>query len=244
MTKPLVIAHRGYSAKFPENTIRAFKEAIACKAPAIELDVHLSKDHELVVTHDFKFGRTVKSTGCVSDFTTAELAKMDAGSFKGDDFKAERVSKLSEIVEIINHHCLLNVEIKEETLVSQSAYEMMVDKLLLLLKPYGLKDILFSSFDPYALKTLRAKSTEARMAYLDDCADQGPKIELAKGMNAEAYNLNLKRVTYEQVCKIKAAGLKVNAYTVKNATDLELARGLQVDGIFADNLEEALKFFE
>jgi glycerophosphoryl diester phosphodiesterase len=242
-SKIVVIAHRGFSGKFPENTLRAFKEALSLKAAAIELDVHLSKDKELVVTHDFAFGRCVKATGLLSDYTAAELLKFDAGSHKGAEFKTERISKLSDILELINHQCLLNIEIKQETLVDPTAYDQMIDKLLILVKNYGMKDVLFSSFDHHALKVLRDKSADARIAVLDDRADQGPQIALAKSLRAECYNVNLKRVTAEQVNDLHKAGLKVFAYTAKNSDDLTLVSSLKLDGVFADNLDEAQAFF-
>lgn len=242
----LVIAHRGYSGKYPENTLRAFEEALNLKAPAIELDVHLSKDNELVVTHDFILGRCLKAphaNATLSEFSAAELATMDAGSFKGSEFSNERVSLLSKTLDLVNRRCLLNIEIKKETLSNEHAYDVMCSKLLSCLKDYGLKDVLFSSFDSHMLATMRRNSPEARLAYLDDRADQGPKISEAKALNAEAYNVNLKRTSLEVVQMIKAAKLKTLAYTVKTPSDLELAKGLQVDGIFADNLEEALNYF-
>lgn len=242
----LVIAHRGHSGKFPENTLRAISEALALKAPAIEIDIHLSKGQELVVTHDFKLGRCVKGapeTATLSQFTHKELSAFDAGSFKGAEFSSEKVPTLSKVLELISNKCLLNIEIKEETLADESAYQTMATQVLKDLKDYGLKNIIFSSFDPYMLKVLRSHSKEARIAVLDDRADQGPKIEEAKALNAEAYNINLKRSSFEVVKYIQSAGLKVYSYTAKNSEDLGLAKALKIDGVFADNLEEALKFF-
>ena len=238
----LVIAHRGYSEKYPENTLLAFEEALNLGAPAIELDVHLSKDKELVVTHDFSFGRTIKAKGNVLDYTLSELCQMDAGSWKKKEFEAEKVPSLSQVLKLINSKCLLNIEIKKETLVDKVAYDTMTQKLLTSLESYELKNILFSSFDPYALKVLREQCPQARLAYLDDRPDQGPKIAEALSLKTECYNVSLKRLNQEIVADIQKAGLKVFSYTAKNLKDLELARGLGVDGVFADNLEEALKF--
>lgn len=243
----LVIAHRGYSGKFPENTLRAIDEALKLKAPAIEIDVHLSKDQQLVVTHDFALGRCVKGAANesnLSQYTAAELGNFDAGSFKGVEFSGERVPTLSKVLEKVSNTSLLNIEIKEETLVNETAYQTMAKSLLQALQNYGLKNILFSSFDPHMLRVLRSHSTEARIAMLDDRADRGPRIEEALHMKAEAYNINLKRTSLEIVKFIQAAGLKVYSYTAKNAADLELAKALQLDGVFADNLEEALKSFK
>lgn len=242
----LVIAHRGYSEKYPENTLRAFEEAIRLNAPAIELDVHLSKDKELIVTHDYQFGRCVKlpSEKNILDYNFSELIAADAGSFKDSSFKNEKIPSLKSVLKLVQSKCLLNIEIKKETLHSLEDYNTMVQKLAEVTNSYDLNKILFSSFDPYALKTLRVKLTQARIAYLDDCAHKGPKIEEAKSLNAETYNINLKRSSVEVVKHIQDSGLKVFAYTAKTLADLSLAKSLNVDGIFADNLEEALSFFK
>lgn len=225
----LVIAHRGYSGKFLENSKEAFEQAIKFKCKALELDVHLALDNELIVTHDFNLGRTVKANGTVIDFTSKEL-------------EGYGVMTLKKVLAVVDHQCLINVEIKTETLLSPEAYSKMTSKLLEIAEPYGLNDVLFSSFDGYALKHLRSKSEQARIALLDDQADRGPRIAEAKSLKAEAYNVNLKKITRQQVTLLQEAGFKVFAYTVKNHADLELAKGLALDGIFADNLEEAQSF--
>lgn len=240
----IVFAHRGYSGKFPENTRPAFEAALELHAPGIELDVHLTKDRELIVTHDFDFGRTVKATGTPLDYTARELAKLDAGSFKGEEFKGVGLLTIEDVLELIQKKSLLNIEIKEETLKSESDYTEMCAKLLTLTKAYGLKDILFSSFDAHALEVLRSQSKEARIALLDDTAEERPRLAEIKAFGAEAYNVNLHRVTKGFVDRIHSAGFKVNAYTCGNADDLALAKSLGLDGVFADNLEEALAFFK
>ena len=67
------IAHRGYSGKFDENTMIAFKKAIEYKADGIEIDVQLSKDNIPVIIHDETLDRTTNGSGYVKDYTLAEL---------------------------------------------------------------------------------------------------------------------------------------------------------------------------
>ena len=74
-----VIAHRGGSKLRPENTIAAFDHACQIGADALECDVHLSRDGEVVVIHDFTLERTTDATGPVDGLTAAELARLDAG---------------------------------------------------------------------------------------------------------------------------------------------------------------------
>ncbi len=71
-------AHRGFSGKYPENTMRAFKMANEVGADGIELDVQLSKDGEVVVIHDERVDRTTNGEGFVRDLTLAELKALDA----------------------------------------------------------------------------------------------------------------------------------------------------------------------
>lgn len=70
-----VYAHRGYSGRYPENTMLAFKEAEKTGCYGIELDVQLTKDGEVVIIHDERVDRTTDGTGWVRDFTLEELKK-------------------------------------------------------------------------------------------------------------------------------------------------------------------------
>ena len=75
-----VVAHRGYSGVYPENTMLAFRKAVEAGSDEIELDVQLTKDGTLVVIHDEKVDRTTDGTGAVRDLSFAELRKLDAGT--------------------------------------------------------------------------------------------------------------------------------------------------------------------
>ena len=73
----MIQAHRGASADAPENTMEAFRLAVDIAADGIELDVHLTKDGEVVVIHDDTIDRTSNGTGKVSDMTLEELRRFD-----------------------------------------------------------------------------------------------------------------------------------------------------------------------
>jgi glycerophosphoryl diester phosphodiesterase len=81
--RPLVIAHRGSSAAFAENTRAAFLHALAEGADGVEVDVHLSRDRHLVCLHDPTLERTSNGSGAVSDHTLAQLRRLDFHSWKG-----------------------------------------------------------------------------------------------------------------------------------------------------------------
>lgn len=100
MKSPRVVARCGDLQNAPENTLPAFETAIARGAAAIELDVHLSKDGELVVHHDYYLGRTSDGKGYIGDFTLAELKALDAGSWFSREFAGQKIPTVGEVLEL------------------------------------------------------------------------------------------------------------------------------------------------
>lgn len=98
--KPLVIAHRGASGVLPENTLAAFKLALAMQAEGIELDVHLTADGKPVVIHDRRVNRTTDGAGRVTAFTSAQLHNLDAGSWfvRRLSLRPRRLKKVADTV--------------------------------------------------------------------------------------------------------------------------------------------------
>jgi glycerophosphoryl diester phosphodiesterase len=108
----VVAAHRGACRYAPENTVRAFEEAISRGARAIELDVHLTGDGELVVIHDALVDRTTDGRGAVASLTTGEVGGLDAGSWYSPDFAGERVPTLDQVLRLTAGRARLNIELK------------------------------------------------------------------------------------------------------------------------------------
>jgi glycerophosphoryl diester phosphodiesterase len=95
----LVIAHRGASGHAPENTLAAFRKAVAQGAAFIETDLQLTRDAHFVAIHDTTVNRTTNGTGAVHDLTLAQLRQLDAGSWFGSEFAGERIPTLEEILQ-------------------------------------------------------------------------------------------------------------------------------------------------
>ena len=104
-----VIAHRGASARAPENTLSAVRAAVACGADGVEIDVRRSRDGEFVVLHDATLGRTTdvrrhrwkRSGPRVEELTLRQLRRLDAGSWKGPSFVGERIPTLVEVLDLV-----------------------------------------------------------------------------------------------------------------------------------------------
>lgn len=110
---PKVIAHRGASGYAPENTFAAMKKAHELGATWVEFDVMLTKDGEAVVIHDEDLQRTTNGRGKVSDYTLAELEKLDAGSWFAPEFSGERIPELAKMLDYLQQlHIGINLEIK------------------------------------------------------------------------------------------------------------------------------------
>jgi glycerophosphoryl diester phosphodiesterase len=113
IARPLVFAHRGLSSLAPENTMAAFALAREQGIPGIELDVHLTSDGKLAVIHDHTTARV--STGAcleVERSSWKELSAVDVGSWKGGQWKGERIAPLERLFEEFGDAFYYDIEIK------------------------------------------------------------------------------------------------------------------------------------
>ncbi|HEX3732859.1 MAG TPA: glycerophosphodiester phosphodiesterase family protein [Mycobacteriales bacterium] len=106
------IAHRGFSSRAPENTLAAFDLALASGFKNIEMDVQLASDKVPVVIHDAKIDRTTDSKGDVSSFTSADLRKLDVGSWFNSKYAGERIPTLEEVLHAYIGKIHLHLELK------------------------------------------------------------------------------------------------------------------------------------
>ncbi len=107
-----ICAHRGENKINPENTLSAFKAAVKLGAQMIEFDVRLTKDKIPVIMHDKSVDRTTNGTGLVSDLMFKEIRTFDAGSWKSEKFKGEKVPTLQEVLDVIPNNIWMNIHLK------------------------------------------------------------------------------------------------------------------------------------
>lgn len=111
-SRPRVIAHRGARRDAPENTLAAFRLALDQGADLLELDVRQTRDGELVVIHDEYVNRTTNGVGAVRDLQYAELHRLDAGLWRGEQFTGQRVPRLREVLDLTAGAAGIAVELK------------------------------------------------------------------------------------------------------------------------------------
>lgn len=131
-----VAAHRGWCAKYPENTMIAFEKAVELGVDQLETDVRMSRDGELVLMHDATVDRTTNGKGLVCDKLLCELKALDAGM-------GEHIPTLRELLELVKDHptMTLDIELKEYPTAGNEAraYEV-CDKALAMIEEYGYSD--------------------------------------------------------------------------------------------------------
>ena len=149
--KMMVAGHRGDSANYPENTMVAFRAAIAAGVDMIETDVRLTKDGVPVLIHDRTVDRTTDSTGYVKDMTFAELRALNAGT----EDAPQQIPTLEELLELLAPTGItLNLEVKEYHEEGNEARSReCVDQCVALIERYGMGEkMLFNSFDAPVLE--------------------------------------------------------------------------------------------
>lgn len=108
-----IVAHRGASGNYPENTLQAFQTALEIGVDEIELDLRSTRDGHLVVMHDATVDRTTDGTGAIGELTLAEIRALDAGRVFGERFRGERVPTWEEALDLVQGKVRLNVHLKE-----------------------------------------------------------------------------------------------------------------------------------
>lgn len=99
--KITLTAHRGWRSKYPENTMLSFRKAMTLDIDGIEMDVHMTKDYEIVVCHDPRLDRTTDTEGKICEMTLEEVRRADAGIKFGEEFKGEKIPTFVEFLELM-----------------------------------------------------------------------------------------------------------------------------------------------
>lgn len=156
-----VAAHRGWCARYPENTMEAFRAAIELGVDQIETDVRMTADGQLVLIHDATVDRTTDGSGSVCDMTLAQLRQLDAGIKKGEQFAGCVIPTMEELMELVRDHptMTLDIELKDypHLLGEKRAFEA-CDKALEMIARYGFEDrFVINSFSTELHRHIREK---------------------------------------------------------------------------------------
>lgn len=227
-----VYAHRGYSGKYPENTMLAFRKAAESGCDGIELDVQLTKDGTVVVIHDEKIDRTTDGTGYVKDYTYEELKKFDADKVRGGKDGFQPIPTFDEYCAWVKDQDLVtNIEIKTGVYY----YEDLEEKTLELVKKYGLeKKVFFSSFNHMSLVRLQKLAPDIPCGALLEHVGLGNAGYYCDRYGFALYHPGCNGMTDEVVENCKKYGIKINVWTVNDMATLEKMYDWECDGVFSN----------
>ena len=226
----LNIAHRGASALAPENTMTAFEKAIELGADVIELDLHLTRDDELVVIHDDTLDRTTDGRGPVHVRSLEELRRLDAGRWFADRFGGQRIPTLTEVLDRFAGKVPLALEVK----AGSTFFPGIEEQVVAALRRYSAIDqAAIASFDHFALRRVKEIEPALRTAALL----VGRPVSLpalASACGADGVALEASLVTGTEVEACRAAGLQLVVWVVNEPAQMRHFIGLGVDGIITD----------
>jgi glycerophosphoryl diester phosphodiesterase len=241
-----VVAHRGFSAAAPENTLAAFRAAIAAGADRVEMDVLLSADGVPVILHDAKLDRTTDGKGPVSKMTLEELRKLDAGRRFAPAFAGERIPTLDEVLDLCRGKIAVNVEIKGEAVRPDDSPppDGIEAKVVAAILRCGMEGTaVVSSFEPRALARIRvlAPGLRTQSLYAKKLHEGMSPAEVCGAVGSRDINCSAKEITPEWVAAAHRAGLGINVYTVNKPEEMRRISSLGVDGIITDRPDALLE---
>ncbi len=213
----LKIGHRGAKGYVAENTLVSFAKAIELNVDAIELDVHLSSDGEVMVIHDKTINRTTEASGFVKDYSASELKKIG-------------IPTLNDVLLDVNRRCTINIEIKEATAAQKviQIVEKQVNE-----QNWNYNQFEVSSFIWESLEIISKLNSNIALGVLtEDSIEKA--LAFAIQIKAKSINPYFKLLNTKNVNLLHSNGFKIYAWTVNTPEDLIFVKSLNVDGIISD----------
>lgn len=253
--KILVHGHRGARAVRPENTLPAFEYAIATGVDAIELDLAVTKDNVIVVSHDPHLAPPIcsgpRSGAAIRSLTLAEVRQWDCGKIRNPDFPKQTpipgtpMPTLDEVFDLAPRgpfHFNLETKIFPGHPELAPPPEEFAALLLDRVRAHRLENrVLLQSFDFRTLHAMKKLALEIPRAALWEGEDRD-WVAIAREAGAGAVSVHYPLVTPEKVRAAHAAGLGVLAWTANTPADWELLIDAQVDAIISDDPAELIAY--
>ena len=260
---PLYVAHRGYRACYPENTLCAFAASLG-RCGMIELDVRLSADNVAVVFHDQMLTRT-SDAGAVAvelgltslalhDWRLEQLRRLDVGSWflEADPFEAlrmgqadrgrllaclpQRLPSLRQVLAwAMAHRMPLNIEIKDLSVSRHN--ELLVSEVVReIAAAKASAHVVISSFNHTVLRVSRRLDPEIATAALQEGAHPPDLLEYLRALSVCAYHPAAALANPAVIRTLRAAGLHVNVFTINDPVRQRQLFAAGATGIFTDYL--------
>lgn len=226
MNRPLIWAHRGASARAPENTFSAFAAAVADGADGLELDIQLSRDGTPVVMHDESVDRTTDGAGLVRELRLQELQALDAGAWFSPAFAGEKVPTLEQVLVNFAGRLFLNLEVKQR----QAGLVV-----LEMLRDCPRPEVLISSFDWSLLALLRRADPRIPLAVLLETRHWHRALCVARQIRAVSLHPRVDLLSRPLLASCRHRGVPVIPWTVDEPRIAQRLFRAGVAGVFSNH---------
>lgn len=236
----LLIGHRGARGEAPENTLGGFQHLRNIGVMAVEFDIQVSADGELVVIHDASIDRTTLHKGLIAELTAAQLQAVDASKKAFPNWPhQEPVPTLIQVMEIIRDFSHVQFEVKAQ---GSNDLSIVADKLPALWQQYGFgKRAFTTSFNIEYLALIKEKAPEIPRGFLFEENYNGDPIEQALALACTAIGPHHSRCTPELIKAAHQHGLVVTTWTVNDAQRALELRAMGLDSLITDIPSEMKK---
>jgi glycerophosphoryl diester phosphodiesterase len=243
--RPLVAAHRGGAALWPENSLTAFRGALALGVDALEFDVHLSADGEPVVIHDATLDRTTTGHGPVRALPLERLQALRLLDRAGSR-STDTIPTLAQVLDLARPTSVAVLpEIKLD--LARAPYPDAEPRVVALLRAHGVLDrAVVQSFDDETLRRVRALAPTLRTMLLVNrvrvsthAAMPGDPVRWARDVGATDLGIDFRLVDAQLVSAARLGGVKLSVWTVNTDADLQRMGALGVDLVMSDRPDRA-----
>lgn len=222
----IVTAHRGASGLMPENTLGAIALAMEFGADYAEIDVHLTRDGEVVLLHDDSLSRTTNGRGKIWEYTLRELSRLDAGSWYAPQFGNERIPTLREVIRLVEDKMKLDIEIK-----ANARQKELPRKVVEILQELDFRDqCVVTSFDREVLRTIRELDGDIALGLISS-------VGIPTNVHDTCFDWFVGHAFFvdaEVVTHLHAAGKQIHVWTVNRPMQMRRFIRMGVDGIITD----------
>ena len=226
---PFVIAHRGFSERFPENTLEAIRGALEAGADGVEIDARISKDGGVYCLHDDTLNRTTNGTGPARLKTIAELRELDAGAKFNPKFAGAKIALFEDVVKIVKEKdSVVLVDLKEV-----AAVDAICD---ILIKHKATRNALLDTGSPKVAQKYRSRIPDATVI----CITGVPgayKNDFARSLKSSGFDAlfaQFQSPVLLNLTDLRLQGLSIFFWTINNPNDVVNAWKVGADGIITD----------
>ena len=227
-----VTAHRGSSARAPENTLSAVRQAITDGADFAEIDVQTTAEGELVVLHDGDLMRMAGDSRRLRDLTLSQAKELDVGKKFNAEFLGERIPTLDEVIRLSRGRIQLNIELKYNW-PDPSLAEKVVE---LLRREAFLSNCVITSLDPAALTEVQRLAPELKVGQIVTAS-----VGNVTRLPGQILSVNKRAATRRFIQQARTAGKEVHVWTLNQAGDMLLMIERGANNLITDHPDVAVR---